>query len=122
MRVDYPVTLGGKNIVISKECESDTAVFKFLHHMDELYGSCVCERNGKSSDKTKISIRQTKDGDLYYEMACYDPSVPDCHFAKRHFGVIKKPEDGNDLFPKNKDEDGNWKPWVKFNKETNKEE
>lgn len=119
MRVDYPVSLGGKNIVISEECESDTEVFKFLHHMDELYGNATCERAGKKSDKVRVSVRQDKDENFYFEMVCFDPSVPECHFAKRHFGVAKK---GGGLFPKNKAEDGSWKPWTKFNKDTGKEE
>lgn len=119
MKVDYPVVLNGKSIVVSQECEKDTDVFKFIHHMDELFGNTVCERAGGKSDKIRINIRQDKEENEYFEFICYDPSVPECHFAKRSFGQNKK---GGGLFPKNKDDQGNWKPWVKFNKETGKEE
>ena len=119
MRVDYPVSIGGKTVVVSKECEQDTDVFKFLHHMDELFGNTTCTRNGQSSDNVRVSVRQDKEDNYYYEMVCFDPSAPECHFARRHFGANKK---GGGLFPKNKDEQGNWKPWTKFNKDTGKEE
>jgi len=119
MKVDYHVTLGGTQVVISKECETDTDAFKFLHHMHELYDDNVCVKNGQSSDKVRVNVRSDKDENEYYELVCYDPKNQDCHYARRVFGVNKK---GGGLFPKNKDDDGNWKPWRKYNKETGKEE
>lgn len=119
MKVDYQLTLGGKNVVISQDCDSDTDVFKFLHHMGELFDNCVCERNGESSDKVKVNVRTDNDDNEYYEMLCIDPSNKECHYARRKFGVNKK---GGGLFPKNKDAEGNWKPWTKYNKETGVEE
>lgn len=119
MRIEYVVQLGGKNVVVSNDCETDTDAFKFLHHMHELFEDSVCTRNGQTSDKVRVNVRTDKDENEYYEMVCYDPSKPECNFAKRSFGVNKK---GGGLFPKNKDEDGNWKPWRKYNKETGKDE
>lgn len=119
MKVEYSIKLGGKDVVVSSECESDTEVFKFLHHMYELFDDCVCTRNGQTSDKVRVNVRTDKEENEYYEMVCYDPQNPECNYAKRSFGVNKK---GGGLFPKNKDESGNWKPWKKYNKETGKEE
>jgi hypothetical protein len=120
MRVDYPVTVNGKAIVISQECDSDQAVFKFLHHMDELYGNMVCERNGKTSDKVKFNVRKDKEENEYFEVVCVDHTQPDLHYAKRSFGVNKGKD--KSLFPKNKTAEGTWKPWTKYNKDTGKEE
>lgn len=119
MRVEYSFVLNGRNVTVSEECESDTAAFKFLNHMDELYGNVVCEREGQVSDKVRINVRTDKEENDYYEMVCVDRDNLACHFARRKFGVNKK---GGGLFPKNKDDDGNWRPWAKYNKETGKEE
>ena len=119
MKVEYPVSIGGKTVVISNELENDTEVFKFIHHMEELFGDTVCERNGQSSDKVKINVRVDSDENFYYEMVCYDRGVQECNYAKRTFGVNKK---GGTLFPKNKDSNGNWRPWRKYNPETKTEE
>jgi hypothetical protein len=119
MRVEYSVKLGGRDIVVSNECESDSDVFKFLYHMQELFDDCVCVRNGQTSDKVRVNVRTDKEDNEYYEMVCYDQSKPECNYAKRVFGQNKK---GGGLFPKSKDEEGNWKPWRKYNKETGKED
>ena len=119
MKVEYFVKLGEKNVVISNDCESDTDVFKFLYHMQELFDDCVCSRNGQTSNQVRVNVRVDKEENEYYEMVCHDDKKPECNFAKRTFGVNKK---GGGLFPKNKDDEGNWKPWRKYNKETNKEE
>ena len=47
MKVEYFVKLGGKDVVVSEDCEADTDVFKFLHHMHELFDDNVCNRNGQ---------------------------------------------------------------------------
>ena len=119
MKVEYFVKLGGKDVVVSEDCEADTDVFKFLHNMHELFDDNVCNRNGQSSDKVRVNVRTDKDDNEYYEIVCFDPKNAECHYARRIFGVNKK---GGGLFPKNKDDDGNWKPWRKYNKETGKEE
>lgn len=119
MIVQYSFKLDGKDVVISQECESDTEVFKFLHHMSEMYDNMVCERNGQTSTKVKFNVRTDEDDNEYFELVCVDPKNPECNYARRKFGANKK---GGGLFPKNKDESGKWKPWTKFNKETRKEE
>lgn len=119
MKVEFKTQIGGREVVISQDCEGDTDVFKFLHHMQELFDNNTCERNGESSDNVKVNVRADADDNMYYEMMCFDPSKPECHYAKRKFGVNKK---GGGLFPKNRDEEGNWKPWTKYNKETGVEE
>lgn len=123
MKVDYPAVINGKTVVISQECATDTDVFEFIVHMEELYGDMVCKRSidGKTrtSDKVKLIIRQNSDEDKFYEAVCYDTDE-DLKYSKKKFGVKKKGDDN--LFPKNKDEDGNWRPWVKYNKETGVEE
>ena len=119
MKVSYKLLLGGKEILIEQECENDCEVFKFLNHMQELFDNNVCEKNGKKSDKVRVNVRVDSDENEYFELVCVDPKVPDCNYAKRKFGVTKK---GHNLFPKNKDSEGNWNPWVKYNKETGKEE
>lgn len=119
MKVEYLVKIGGREVVVSQNCDTDCDMFKFLYHMGELFDNCTCERNGQSSDKVKINVRSDSDGNSYYEMLCFDPDQPECHYAKRKFGVNKE---GGGLFPKNKDAEGNWKPWTKYNKEAEKEE
>ena len=65
-------------------------------------------------------VRVTKDSNgrdcKYYELRCADCG------AKLAFGCN---QDGQNLFPKLKDKDGNYLPnggWVKWNRETGKEE
>jgi hypothetical protein len=119
MRVEFSVSLGGRPIVVSEDCESDSAMFEFIHHMQELFDNSTCSRNGETSSQVRVNVRTDGDENKYYEMVCFDPRKPECHYAKRKFGVNKK---GGGLFPKNKDEEGNWKPWTRYNKETGKEE
>jgi hypothetical protein len=124
MRVEYSFKLNGKDVSISEECKGDKEAFKFLYHMSEIFGNTVCERDGETSDRVSVSVRKATDGKKkeyeYFEMVCFDPSKPKCHFAKRQFGTPE--DDAGSLFPKNKLDDGKWQPWTKFNKETGKEE
>lgn len=120
MNVSYPVTVNGKTITITKECNNDQEVFKFLHHMEELYSDMVCEREGERSDKVRFNVRTDKDDNNYFELICFDPDKPACHFAKKSYGANKGKE--MSLFPKNKDSEGNWRPWRKYNKTSGKEE
>lgn len=125
MNVDYKFYVGGKEIVVSQDCKGDKDIFKFVHHMEEVFGNTNCERDGESSPHVKLSVRKATDSTgkkeyEYFEMVCYDPSKPKCHFAKRQFGTPE--EDAGSLFPKNKTADGKWQPWTKFDKESGKEE
>ena len=119
MKVTYPAKINGKTVELSQECTNDTEAFEFIVHMEELYGDLVCRYKDKTSDKVRLQVRQNADEDKFYEVVCFDPD-PEIKFAKKRFGVKKKGDDN--LFPKNKDEEGNWRPWVKYNKETGKEE
>lgn len=122
MKVSFKANVGGREFTITEDCESDTDVFKFMHHMQELFDDTVCSRKvGEkpyTSNQVRVNVREHEDNE-YYEMVCWDPAVKECHHAKRVFGQHKK---GGTLFPKNKDAEGNWKPWRKYNPETGKEE
>lgn len=137
MKVEYPIKLNGKNIVVSEECKNDVEMLEFIHHMDELYGNMVCtvEDGDKTvtSDRVRLNIRVATKGKKefkYYEIVCNDnrEGKEACNYAKRQFG---QSEDGY-LFPKNylleKDEDGKdvkilvdgkpvWRPWTKYDPE-----
>lgn len=119
MRVEYPAIINGKSVVFSQECSTDTDAFEFICHMEELWGDLVCKRDGDTSDKVRLQVRVNSDEDKFYEAVCYE-GTEKTKWAKKRFGVKKKGDDN--LFPKNKDEEGNWKPWVKYNKDTGKEE
>lgn len=121
MKVEYPVFLDGRQIMITEEVESDVELFKFLASMSELFGNSVCERNGQTSDHVKVRVRKDSEENEYYEFVCYKGPA-ECFGAVKRFGQNKK---GGGLFPKSKDKDDKWLPnngWVKYNKDLNKEE
>ena len=114
MRVEYPVSINGKNIVISEECNDDIEAFEFMHHMDELYGDTTCVRPDPNdskkniqSDRVKLNIRAVEDKKKkvvkYYELLCYDPrsGKEECRYAKRKFGIGGGGKEPLFLFPKN---------------------
>ncbi|HEY9706371.1 MAG TPA: hypothetical protein V6C58_28300 [Allocoleopsis sp.] len=121
MKVEFPIVMDGRQIMVTDEVESAQELFEFLAEMQELFSDTTCTRNGSESDHVKIRVRVDEDDNKYYEFYCYkgDKSVMG---SKKAFGVNKK---GGGLFPRNKDKEGNYLPnngWVKFNKETGKEE
>lgn len=121
MKVEFPVLLDGREVTISEEVDSEVALFKFLSSMQEMFSHSVCERNGSVSEHVKCRVRKDDDENEYFEFYCYKGDK-DCLGAVKRFGQNKK---GGGLFPKNKDKDGNWLPnngWVKWNRDTNKEE
>jgi hypothetical protein len=123
MRVEYPVNVGGKTVVISEECAKDTDAFEFICHMNEVYGNMTCTKNGESSDKVELKVRISgAKKHKYYEVVCMDDN-PKLKYARRGLGVK---EEGNDnLFPQRKWPEGHknageWLPdngWLKYNKE-----
>lgn len=121
MKVDFPVQLDGKTIMVSSEVKSQIELFTFIADMQELFGSTTCERNGQSSDHVKLRVRSDDEDNKYYEMFCYK-GQSECFGATRRFGCTKK---GEGLFPRSRDKDGNYIPnngWTKYNKVTKTEE
>jgi hypothetical protein len=107
---------------MSNEVASIKDAFKWVADMQDVFGDLVCSRNGSESGAVKLRVRES-DGNDYYEAVCYkgDKNVL---WAKKRYGV-NKDKDRAGLFPKTKDESGNYLPnngWVVYNKETNKEE
>ena len=122
MKVEFPVFLDGRTIYMSNEVASIKDAFKWVADMQDVFGDLVCSRNGSESGAVKLRVRES-DGNDYYEAVCYkgDKNVL---WAKKRYGV-NKDKDRAGLFPKTKDESGNYLPnngWVVYNKETNKEE
>lgn len=121
MKVEFPVNLDGRTVMITEEVETQVELFAFLSDMQDLFSSAVCRRNGEESESVRIRVRTDDEENKYYEMYCYQGPL-DCIGAVKRFGCNKK---GGGLFPKNKDKDGNYLPnngWVKWNKVTQKEE
>ena len=121
MKVEFPVFLDGRTVMISEEVDTEQALVEFLASMQELFGVTVCERNGQKSDAVKFRVRKDEEENKYYELYCYSGDK-ECFGSVKKFGVNKK---GGGLFPKTKDKDNNWLPnngWTRYNKETGKEE
>ena len=99
------------------EVEGDTHsdLFERLAAIEEVFEENTCGKCGQSDLRHVV---RTVDDNQYFELKCLNK---DCR-AKLAFGQNKK---GGGLFPKRKDEDGNWKGsngWVIWNPKTEKEE
>lgn len=111
MKVNYTTNNGR----VSVEVEADTQkeIFKQLALFQEVFDESKC---GKcKSENLRFVVRTVEDND-YYELRCLDCG------AKLAFGVNKT---GGTLFPKRKDDEGNYKGvrgWVKWNHDTKREE
>jgi hypothetical protein len=111
MKVKYT----DRNGAFSVELEGDTQkdIFSQLAKFQEVFGESSCGKCG--STNLKFVVRAIDDNE-YFEIRCMDCG------AKLAFGVHKK---GGGLFPKKKDEQGNWLPnkgWTTYNKATGKNE
>lgn len=110
-----------KKLTFKISAESTSEMVKKLAEIQEIFDDTTCYRNGKKSTLTRWRVRQ--EGKYkYHELYCYGGDV-ECMGAKKAFGQHE--EDATSLFPKSKDKDGNYLPnggFVKFNKETGKEE
>ena len=88
--------------------------FEELSRVQEVFGNTQCKKcNGTD---VRYQVRTDHEENKYYELVCNS-----CR-AKLAFGAHKK---GGGLFPKRKDKEGNWlntNGWVKWNKDTQKEE
>lgn len=90
------------------EGEGQKEVFKGLATVQEIFGEDKCGLC--SCNAIRFVVRNVEDND-YYEMRCNDCG------AVLSFGQHKK---GGTLFPKRKDDEGNWLPnkgWHKWQKE-----
>lgn len=95
------------------ECEVEgdgqKEIFKELATLQEIFGEEKCGSCGKNN--LRFVVRNVEDND-YYELRCSDCG------SVLSFGQHKK---GGTLFPKRKDDSGNYLPnkgWYKWNKDS----
>lgn len=115
MKLNY-TTRNGR---MSVELEGDTqqAIWEQLGTFQEIFEEAACGKCG--SENLRFVVREDKEQNKYYELHCLER---DCR-ARLAFGSLKGK--GAGLYPKRKDAEGKWKGsngWVKYNKETGKEE
>jgi len=106
MKVHYQVN---PKMNVELEATKIVDVFEKLHNFQEVFGETKC---GKCQSENLKYVVRTVDGNKYYELQCIT-----CQ-AKLQFGVHKV---GGSIFPKRKDNQGNWlnnRGWVKWNKNT----
>jgi hypothetical protein len=118
MKLSYTTADG--RMTVEVEGKSQTDLFEQLAEFQDAFEVGSCIRGKKSSDKVKFQVREVE-GNKFYEMVCTDEDF-DLKGARLSFGQHKK---GGTLFVKRKDKDGKWlnnNGWVKYNKETGKEE
>lgn len=109
MKVKYKVN---DKLEFELEGSGQKEVFKELAMIQEIFGEEKCGLCGSSN--IKFVVRNVEGND-YYELRCADCG------AVLAFGQHKK---GGTLFPKRKDDDGNYLPskgWHKWNKENLKD-
>lgn len=106
MKLKYKVS---DKLEFELEGAGQKEVFKELAIIQEIFGEEKCGSCGK--DSLRFVVRNVEDND-YYELRCND-----CKSVLA-FGQHKK---GGTLFPKRKDENGNYLPnngWHKWNKDS----
>lgn len=111
MKIRYQDSNGSFSVELEGDTQKD--LFSNLAKFQEIFGETSCGKCG--STNLKFVVRNVDDNE-YYEIRCLDCG------ARLQFGCNKK---GGGLFPKKKDENGNWLPdrgWVKYNKSTGKNE
>lgn len=106
MKATY-TTVNGR-ITIEATGETPKALFAEIAAIQEVFDSdnvCgVCQ-----SEEIRYIVRRVDDY-VFYELRCKEPGC----YARLEFGQAKK---GGALFPKRKDDDGNWLPnrgWAKY--------
>ncbi len=106
------LTIAGGSLTFELTAETPKDLFEQISSVQEVFEaetSCGC----CDGDELRFLARQVDDF-KFYEIACQNP---DCR-ARFAFGQAKK---GGGLFPKRKDEDGNWLPnrgWSKYQPKT----
>ena len=111
MKVSYNTPNGRMSVEFQVDTQVD--LFQQLAFFQEVFGETGCGKCG--SENLRFQVRNVEDNH-YYELRCLDCG------DKLAFGVMKQ---GGRLFPRRKDKEGTWLPdngWVKWNKETQKEE
>ena len=126
MKLQYTTKNG--RITVELEADSQAEMWKQLAEFQEVFEEDITY-NGKTSDEVKYVVRQDTEENEYFEKH-YAGSDNELMYVKKAYGQMKKPK--GRLFPKRKtkDADGNeaWigkmgnNCWVKYNKETGKEE
>lgn len=104
MKLNYRVN---DRLSVELEGAGQKEVFKELATLQEIFGESKCGLCNK--DSIRFVVRNVDDND-YYELRC------DCG-GILSFGQHKK---GGTLFPKRKDDEGNYMPsrgWHKWNKD-----
>lgn len=89
-----------RGLTVRVEGSNQKEVFKQLAAFEEVFTETVCKKCGGSD--TRFVVRNVEDND-FYEMRCENLN---CR-AKLEFGQHKK---GGTLFPKRKDDEGNFLP------------
>ena len=109
-------TFQSGNLSIEVEGEKQKDVFGELARAQEVFQHPLC---GKcKGEEIRFVVRHDKEDNDYYEMHCQNIR---CR-ARLAFGQHKT---NGTLFPRRKDKEGEWLPdngWMRFNKETGKEE
>lgn len=96
--------------------ESPKALFKEIAELQDIFEVEECCGICGSDFKFKVRITGDRGEYSYYELACKNPT---CR-AQFSFGQSK---DQKTIFPKRKDDDGNWLPnrgWAKYVAEAHK--
>jgi len=114
MKVTYTLENG---LTVEIEGKTHTDIWEQLAQFQETFGdtTAVGKINGQIVTSNKVRfVKRTVDDNDYYELRCSDCG------AILAFGQHKK---GNTLFPKRKDDQGNYLPnkgWHKWQKPTDK--
>ena len=107
--MEAQLKLASGKLIFKVNGETPKDLFKSIAALQEVFeaeSACGCCQ----SDDIRFQARQVDDYD-FYEMVCRS-----C-FARFQFGQAKK---GGGLFPKRKDEDGNYLPnngWARYQKQ-----
>lgn len=118
MIVNYTTADGRMSVQIEGKTQTD--IWEQIAAFQDTFETGPCVRGKKSSTNIKYQVREVEDN-KYYELVCTDPDF-DLKGARLSFGQHKK---GGTLFAKRKDKDGKWldnNGWLRYNKETGKEE
>ncbi len=99
------------------EADQTKDIFENIAHIQEVFGNLTfTSKDGKyTTDNVRLNVRTDDDDNKYYEAVVMEPGP--YMYAKKKYGVNKK---GGGLFPKK--EEGHRSYWVKYNKDTQKEE